>query len=72
MMDADTAMQFFELCIELKIETPEEKIQLLRELVKQRRATYLRNPKETIKGKKVWNFRNLGLDKLDYQGYTEL
>jgi hypothetical protein len=52
-MTADVAMEFYEMCIEKKAETLEERTALLREFVKNKQAQYVRDVKGSIKGKKI-------------------
>jgi hypothetical protein len=52
-MDAATAEIFFSVCHELKLETLEERMAVMRLLVKEKRAGYLRDVKAYVKDKKV-------------------
>jgi hypothetical protein len=53
----DDAMKFFEACIEAKAVTREEKLAVMRQMVKEKKAKYLRDPKELLKGKNIIGFK---------------
>jgi len=56
-MDAATATEFFELCIQLELNTYEERMTLLREFVRAKKAGYVAHPFELLRGKKVLDLR---------------
>lgn len=57
MMDLATAMEFYKLCAEKNIEGYEERMQVLREFVKDKKAKYIRDAEEVIKGKKIFRVK---------------
>jgi hypothetical protein len=57
---ADAAMAFYEECIKRKANTREEKMEVLRELIKQKKAIYLRDVEEFAKDKKVLRIKPKG------------
>lgn len=50
---ADEAIEFWERCVKDKIDTREGRIQLLRQMVKEKKVKYIPHPEEFIKGKNV-------------------
>jgi len=55
--NAEEAMQFYELCIAIGATTYEERLAVLREMVKQKKTKYVRDAEEFYKGKKVLKLR---------------
>ncbi len=51
--NAGEALEFYERCITLNAETVEEKKAIMRQLVKEKKAKYLRDVNEVVKGKKI-------------------
>ena len=52
-MNLDTAMEFYQLCKDKGAETLEERTSLIRVFVKDKKAQYLRDVEEAIKGKNI-------------------
>lgn len=52
-MDAGTAMLFFRVCCRYKLETLEDKMSVLRRLVKRKEVRYLRDVAPIVAGKKI-------------------
>lgn len=52
-MDLDTAMEFYQLCGKLDINTKEERLAFMRVFVKHKQAQYIRDVREVIKGKRA-------------------
>jgi hypothetical protein len=48
-----TAELFFRICARYKIQKPEDRLCLMRELTKRKRAKYLRDVQPFLRGKKV-------------------
>ena len=55
--NAGEATEFFERCIEAKAETLDEKKAILRQLVKEKKAKYLRDVGAVTKGKQVMHIK---------------
>ena len=55
-----TAMRFYKLCEEMGAKTIEERIEILRLMVKNKEASYLRDAETFVKGKKVLKFNSKG------------
>lgn len=53
MMDLRTAELFYRLCTRLKLATLEERIALMRELTRRKKAKYLRDVQQAVAGKNV-------------------
>lgn len=51
--DVDTAMLFFRICSRYKITSREDRVALLRELTRRKKAKYLRDVQPILEGKKV-------------------
>lgn len=51
--DVDTAMLFFRICSRYKITNREDRVALLRELTRRKKAKYLRDVQPILEGKKV-------------------
>ena len=51
--DANMAMIFFRFCARYKITAEKDRVAVLRELVKRKKARYVRDVEEVIEGKKV-------------------
>lgn len=54
MVDLETAQLFFEMCHEHNITDERERVALMRLLVANKKAKYIRDPKKLLSGKKVW------------------
>lgn len=57
LMDVYTAEMFFRFCRRYKIDDPKDRICLVRRLVSKKKAKYLRDVEQTIKGKKVLHIK---------------
>lgn len=53
MSDVRTMELFYRICLRYRIQRQEDKIRLLRELVKRKKMKYLRDIKPFLEGKKV-------------------
>lgn len=53
MLDAWTAMVFFRFCRIYHIDRPEDRIALMREMTRRKKAKYLRDVAPILEGKKV-------------------
>lgn len=52
-LDVSTACVFWEVCRDLKLETEAQRVAVLRVLVADKKATYLRDPQTYLKDKRV-------------------
>lgn len=52
-MDLEGAIEFFEACKGLDPDTRETRVELLRRMVRDKRAKYISDPGEYIKGKRI-------------------
>lgn len=53
MTDVRTAELFFRVCSRYKVQSREDRVALMRELVKRKKAKYLRDVQPILEGKKV-------------------
>ena len=51
--NAEAACKFFDACREAKAKTYEEKMAVLRQMVKEKKAKYVPHPEEFLEGKNV-------------------
>jgi len=59
LVDLDGAMRFYKLCARLRLETEEERLALMRRLVKKKQAKYIAHPEEFLEGKNVWTPKDI-------------
>ncbi len=58
LMSMDVAHSFFELCQKLGLDEYEDRVTLLRIMVKEKRVKYLRDPNEYMKDKRVLQIKS--------------
>lgn len=63
MTDAKTMELFFRYCIRYKVNGEKDRLALLRRLVAKKKAKYLPNPLEYVKGKNVLDLRHKNDDR---------
>ncbi len=57
MLDLDTATLFFRVCRRYRVDGREQRVMLMRELVRRKKAKYLRDVESVLEGKRIIGFK---------------